>query len=167
VVLEYFVTAERQIAVMTVESLVVHRRVPFVLFECVPAGKITTADNTVPVFHCGEDCSLLFVRSKVGNSSRNNKGVSLIVKRLGLCCATENIHGSNAQQHIADGNAGRFYNTPSEILRLVCMLCTVVVGPEHEVTAQQDDPALRSTRTQGLALEYESQIQLLVLLQIC
>jgi hypothetical protein len=46
VVLESFVAAERRIAILAGEGLVVHRRVPFVLFECFLASKITIAGDT-------------------------------------------------------------------------------------------------------------------------
>lgn len=103
VVLECFVAAERLIAILAVESLVVHRRIllvlfecffgaekaiaslavdflimhtrfPFVLFECFLAGKITTAENTV--VHSIDNCSLLFVRIVGGNTSCNGTDVS-------------------------------------------------------------------------------------------
>jgi hypothetical protein len=69
VVLEFFVAAERRIAILAVEGLVVHRRVPFVLFECFLAGKITIAGNTV--VHSVDDGGLLFVRIVGENTTYN------------------------------------------------------------------------------------------------
>jgi archaellum biogenesis protein FlaJ (TadC family) len=74
VLFECFFGAEKAIASLAVDFLVMHRRVPFVLFECFLAGKITTAENAV--VHSVDNCSLLFVRIVGRNTSYNGKDVS-------------------------------------------------------------------------------------------
>jgi hypothetical protein len=71
VVLEFFVAAERRVAVLAMEGLVVHGRVPFVLFECFLAGKITIAGNTV--VHSVDDSSLLFVQIVGGKTTYDSQ----------------------------------------------------------------------------------------------
>jgi hypothetical protein len=71
VLFQCFFGAEKAIASLAVDFLVMHRRVLFVLFACFLASKMTIAGNTV--VHGVDDCSLLFVRTVGRNTSYNSK----------------------------------------------------------------------------------------------